>query len=54
MIDDFVPTIEALQEDFLTYVNKIAEITSSMVDRYGGSTNKNLGEAFVLVWKFEN
>lgn len=23
-----------------------------MVDRYGGSANKNIGEAFVLVWKF--
>jgi hypothetical protein len=25
-----------------------------MVDRYGGSTNKNIGEAFLLVWKFQN
>ncbi len=23
-----------------------------MVDRYGGSANKNIGEAFLLVWKF--
>lgn len=23
-----------------------------MVDRYGGSPNKNIGEAFLLVWKF--
>jgi hypothetical protein len=23
-----------------------------MVDRYGGSANKNIGDAFLLVWKF--
>lgn len=36
----------------MAYVNKIAEITHSCVDRYGGSTNKNIGEAFLCVWKF--
>jgi hypothetical protein len=25
-----------------------------MVDRYGGSANKNIGEAFLLVWKFHD
>lgn len=25
-----------------------------MVDKYGGSTNKNIGDAFLLVWKFKN
>jgi len=24
------------------------------VDKYGGSTNKNIGDAFLLVWKFKN
>jgi len=38
----------------MAYVNKIAEITHSCVDRYGGSTNKNIGEAFLCVWKFYN
>lgn len=23
-----------------------------MVDRYGGASNKNIGDAFLLVWKF--
>jgi len=36
----------------MSYVNKVAEITHSMVDRYGGSANKNIGDAFLLVWKF--
>jgi len=38
----------------MTYVNRVAEIAHSMVDRYGGSTNKNIGEAFLMVWKFYN
>ena len=38
----------------MSYVNKIAEITHSVVDRYGGSANKNIGDAFLLVWKFHN
>jgi hypothetical protein len=25
-----------------------------MVDKYGGSANKNIGDAFLLVWKFRN
>jgi len=25
-----------------------------MVDKYGGSANKNIGDAFLLVWKFKN
>jgi len=54
IIDDFVETTEILQQDILSYVNKIAEITHSVVDRYGGSANKNIGDAFLLVWKFAN
>jgi len=38
----------------MTYVNSVAEITHSMVDRYGGSANKNIGDAFLLVWKFHD
>jgi len=38
----------------MSYVNLVAEITHSMVDRYGGAANKNIGEAFLLVWKFKD
>lgn len=38
----------------MLFVNQIAEITHSMVDKYGGSVNKNIGDAFLLVWKFKN
>ena len=54
ILDDFVETTEVLQTDIMSYVNQVAEITHSIVDKYGGSPNKNIGEAFVLVWKFHN
>ena len=54
IIDQFVECTEVLQADIMTYVNRVAEITHSMVDRYGGSANKNIGEAFLLVWKFHD
>ena len=54
ILDQFVECTEVLQADIMTYVNRVAEITHSMVDRYGGSANKNIGEAFLLVWKFHD
>lgn len=38
----------------MRFVNQIAEITHSIVDKHGGSANKNIGDAFLLVWKFKN
>jgi class 3 adenylate cyclase len=35
----------------LKFVNKISSIVHKAVYRYGGSANKNIGEAFLLVWK---
>lgn len=35
----------------MVFVNTIAEIVHSSVDRYGGAANKNIGDAFLLVWK---
>ena len=54
IIDHFTETTEILQQEILSYVNKIAEITHSVVDRYGGAANKNIGDAFLLVWKFKD
>ena len=44
----------ALEERISLFVNTIAEIVHSSVDRFGGSTNKNIGDAFLNVWKFYN
>ena len=38
----------------MVFVNEIAEITHSQVDKYAGSANKNIGEAFLLVWKLKD
>ncbi len=35
----------------LTFVNTIAEIVHSQVHTWGGQCNKNLGNAFVIVWR---
>ncbi len=47
------PTVnEALQEKTMLFVNEIAEIVHSSVDRFAGAANKNIGDAFLMVWKF--
>jgi len=36
----------------MVFVNEVADIIHTMVDQYSGAPNKNIGEAFLLVWKF--
>jgi len=43
---------EALKEDTVIFVNRIAEIVHKSADKFGGATNKNIGDAFLSVWKF--
>lgn len=38
----------------MIFVNKIADIVHHQVDKYGGSANKNIGDAFLLAWKFKD
>ena len=44
----------ALEERTILFVNEIAEIIHSSVDKFQGATNKNIGESFLNVWKFYN
>ena len=37
----------------MIFVNNIGEVVHSMVDRYLGAANKNIGDAFLLVWKIQ-
>ena len=37
----------------MTFVNQIAEVTHSNCSKNGGAANKNIGEAFLLVWKYK-
>jgi len=50
-IRNFTDATEVLQEDVMVFVNSIAGVVHSMVDRYTGAANKNIGDAFLLVWK---
>ena len=36
----------------MIFVNEIAQIVHGVVDMYQGAANKNIGDAFLLVWKF--
>lgn len=38
----------------MVFVNEIAEICHKVVNRVGGNPNKNIGDAFLLVWKFQD
>ncbi len=52
-IRNFTDATEVLQEDVMIFVNNIGEVVHSMVDRYLGAANKNIGDAFLLVWKIQ-
>ena len=51
-IRQFTDTTEVLQEDIMEFVNTIGKIVHMEVHLHGGSANKNIGDAFLLVWKF--
>jgi hypothetical protein len=36
----------------MVFVNEIAQICHEVVNNTGGNPNKNIGDAFLLVWKF--
>lgn len=52
-IRNFTDTTEELQEDVMIFVNRIGEIVHEIVNECCGSANKNIGDAFLLVWKFD-
>eukprot|EP00935_MAST-01C_sp_MAST-1C-sp1_P000748 g748.t1 len=49
----FTDTTECLQEDVMVFVNKIGTIVHDICHAYGGSANKNIGDAFLLAWKVD-
>lgn len=51
-IRNFTDATEVLQTGVMMFVNEIAEITHATVDSFLGQSNKNIGDAFLLVWKF--
>ena len=53
-IRDFTTATEHLQQDVMLFVNKLAHITHRHVVDSGGAPNKNIGDAFLLVWKLSS
>ena len=47
----FTDATECLKEDVMMYVNEIAAIVHSQVAACDGNPNKNIGDAFLLVWR---
>lgn len=52
-IRNFTDATEVLQEGVMVWINEIGEIVHKIVDNYQGAANKNIGDAFLLVWKFD-
>ncbi len=50
-IRSFTDATEVLQEEVMEFVNSIASIVHTEVALHGGAANKNIGDAFLLVWK---
>lgn len=53
-IRNFTDTTEVLEEDIMLFVNEIAEIVHNITHENFGFANKNIGDAFLLVWKFDD
>mmetsp|Transcript_84256 Transcript_84256/g.195887 ORF Transcript_84256/g.195887 Transcript_84256/m.195887 type:complete len:1018 (+) Transcript_84256:52-3105(+) len=50
-IRHFATATDVLQENTMVFVNQVAEIVHRIVDEHLGAANKNVGEAFLLVWR---
>lgn len=50
----FTDATECLGEDVMIFTNRIGKIVHGCVHAYEGAANKNIGDAFLLVWKISN
>eukprot|EP00547_Thalassionema_nitzschioides_P005744 CAMPEP_0194219518 /NCGR_PEP_ID=MMETSP0156-20130528/26170_1 /TAXON_ID=33649 /ORGANISM="Thalassionema nitzschioides, Strain L26-B" /LENGTH=849 /DNA_ID=CAMNT_0038949213 /DNA_START=500 /DNA_END=3046 /DNA_ORIENTATION=- len=53
-IRQFTDATECLQEEVFVFTNRIAAVVHSICHSYGGSANKNVGDAFLLSWLLED
>jgi len=53
-VRDFMVATEVLKGKVMLFVNQIAEIVHAMVSEFHGAPNKNLGQAFLVVWKIQD
>jgi class 3 adenylate cyclase len=52
-IRKFTDTTECLKEEVMVFTNKIGSIVHNAVHHFEGAANKNIGDAFLMVWKIE-
>jgi len=50
-IRNFSDATEALEDQIMVFVNRIASVVHSCVNDFFGSPNQNVGDAFLLVWR---
>eukprot|EP00747_Dinoflagellata_sp_TGD_P125096 gnl/TRDRNA2_/TRDRNA2_174104_c0_seq1.p1 gnl/TRDRNA2_/TRDRNA2_174104_c0~~gnl/TRDRNA2_/TRDRNA2_174104_c0_seq1.p1 ORF type:complete len:1005 (-),score=197.57 gnl/TRDRNA2_/TRDRNA2_174104_c0_seq1:247-3198(-) len=50
-IRNFMHATEVLKEKVMLFVNQVSEIVHGCVDDYHGAPNKNIGDAFLVVWR---
>jgi len=53
-IRNFTDTTEILKDEVMVFVNKISAVIHPIVDDFLGAPNKNVGDSFLLVWRFED
>ena len=53
-IRSFTDATECLQEEVFVFTNQIAAVVHSICSSYGGSANKNIGDAFLISWKLDH
>ena len=53
-VRQFTDTTECLQEEVMLFVNRIAFILHGIVVKCSGAANKNIGDAFLLMWKVDD
>ena len=53
-IRNFTDVTEVLGTEVIRYVNTVGDIVHKIVDKYKGGANKNIGDAFLLVWKLKD
>lgn len=50
-IRNFTDVTEVLGTEVIRFVNTVGDIVHKVVDKYKGGANKNIGDAFLFVWK---
>lgn len=53
-IRNFTDATEALEVEVMIFINQISDIVHSTTYSFQGAPNKNIGDAFLLVWNINS